>query len=82
MNPRPCSGVSNYGIVGMTQTWNVFICPALRRQPDYFISGKKEFRHLDAGRGQKNPQYFGFGDYLSYRPIIPILQFSQLRVVA
>ena len=30
----------------------------------------------------KIPQFFGFGDYLSHRPIIPLRQFSPRRVEA
>ena len=30
----------------------------------------------------KIPQFFGFGDYLSHRPIIPLRQFSPIRIEA
>jgi len=53
MNPQPCSDVSANDRIVITQTWHVFHCTALPREPEYLIDGKNEVRHLDAGRVQK-----------------------------
>jgi len=82
MNPRPWGDLSAYDLNGMTQTWLVFLCPALPREPDNAIAGENEVCNLDDERGQKTIQLFGFGDYLSHRPIISLSQFSARRVEA
>ena len=82
MNPRPCSEVSAYDLIGKTLTWHVFLCPALPREPDYVVAVKNEVRYLDAGRGQKTIEFFGFGDYLIYSPEVPLRQISPHQVEA
>ena len=82
MNPRPCRDVSTYDLIGMTQIWHVLLCPALPREQDYVIASKNVVYHLDDGRGHKTIQFFGFGDYLSHIPNIPLRQLSPHRLEA
>jgi len=53
MNHRPCSDVGAYVLIGMTQTWQVFLCPAFSREPEYVIDGKNEVRHIHPGSGKE-----------------------------
>ena len=82
MNPRSCCDLRAYDLIGMTQFWHVFLCPALPRDPDYVNASKNEVHHLDARRGQKTIRIFGFGDYLSFSTIVPFCHLSPHRVAA
>jgi len=53
----------------------IILCPILARNPDYIFAGKHDVHHLDAWRGQKSVQLFGFCDYFGRSTIVPLPQF-------
>jgi len=80
INPRPFCDIRGYDLVGMAQIWHFFLGPALPREPEYVIASKNEVHHLDAGRGQKTIQFFGFGDLLVIVRSLRSVKFPHIKL--